>query len=81
MFKDLVGEKVTLIISTRADNILEYTGTVLSETESSVLLSNVTISFMMLNFQKGIFGNNMNIYKENIDKVVLNKRYIISCNK
>lgn len=81
MFKDLVGEKVTLIISTRADNILEYTGTVLSETESSILLSNVTISFMMLNFQKGIFGNNMNIYKENIDKVVLNKRYIISCNK
>ena len=81
MFKDLVGEKVTLIISTRADNILEYTGIVLSETEESVLLSNVTISFMMLNFQKGIFGNNMNIYKENIDKVVLNKRYIISCNK
>ena len=81
MFKDLVGEKVTLIISTRADNILEYTGTVLSETEESVLLSNVTISFMMLNFQKGIFGNNMNIYKDDIDKVVLNKRYIISCNK
>lgn len=81
MFKELIGENVTLLISTRADNILEYTGTVLNESDDFVELSNVTISFMMLNFQKGIFGNNMNIYKEDIDKVVLNKRYIISINK
>ena len=81
MFKELIGENVTLLISTRADNILEYTGTVLNESDDFVELSNVTISFMMLYFQKGIFGNNMNIYKEDIDKVVLNKRYIISINK
>ena len=81
MFRELIGESVTLLISTRADNILEYTGTVLNESDDFVELSNVTISFMMLYFQKGIFGNNMNIYKEDIDKVVLNKRYIISINK
>ena len=80
MFKDLLGEKATLIVSTRSDYILEYTGTITNENEYSVTLSNVSISIMMLNFQKGIFGNNMNVYRENLDEVVLNKKYIISCN-
>ena len=79
MYKDLIGEKVTIIVSSRGDNLLEYIGTLLSETEDMVELRNVNISYLMLNFQKGIFGGNINKYKENIDKVIINKRYIISC--
>lgn len=81
MFKNLIGEKVTVMISSRGDNVLEYYGTLISENEESIELSNVYISIMMLNFQKGIFGSNINKYREDIDNVVINKRYIISCNK
>ena len=81
MFKELMGENVNVIISSRGDNVLEYYGTLIDENSESITLSNVDISIMMLNFQKGIFGSNINRYKENIDRVVINKKYIISCNK
>ena len=44
-----------------------------------VELKNVDISYLMLNFQKGLFGGNIFKYKENLNKVILNKKYIISC--
>ncbi len=81
MFNTLIGEKVTIVVSSRGDNLLEYIGTIISEEEESIIMSNVDIQYLMLNFQKGIFGGNMNKYKENLDKVIINKRYIISCNK
>ncbi len=81
MFKNLIGEKITVMISSRGDNVLEYYGTLISENEESIELSNVDISIMMLNYQKGLFGSNMNKYKEDVEKVIINKKYIISCNK
>ena len=81
MFKSLIGERVTVIISSRGDNLYEYVGTLSSESEEAIELSNVDISYLMLNFQKGIFGGDMSKYRENIDKVVINKRYVISCDK
>ena len=81
MYKSLIGEKVTIIVSSRSDNLLEYIGTLHSESEDVVELKNVDISYLMLNFQKGIFGGNISKYKENLDSAFINKRYIISCNK
>ena len=81
MFKSLIGERVTVIISSRGDNLLEYIGTLSSESEDVIELSNVDISYLMLNFQKGLFGGNINKYKENLEKVIINKRYVISCDK
>ncbi|MGI6608229.1 MAG: hypothetical protein ACOX1F_04535 [Erysipelotrichaceae bacterium] len=82
MFRNFIGEKVTVIISSRGDNLLEYIGILEAETENSILMSDVNISYLMLNFQKGFFaGNNMNMYKENISRVIINKKYIISCDK
>ena len=81
MYKSLIGEKVTVIISSRGDHLLEYIGTLSSESDDSLELTNVNIQYLMLNFQKGMFGGNMNVYKTNVDKVVINKRYVISCNK
>lgn len=81
MFDSLIGEKVTAVISSRADNLLEYTGTLVSESKDTIELSNVDISYLMLSFQKGIFGGDINRYKENLNKVIINKRYIISCSK
>ena len=71
MYKSLVGEKVTVVVSSRGDNLLEYVGTLSSENEDAIELTNV--SFL------GI--NNMRKYQENLEKVIINKRYVISCDK
>ena len=81
MYTDLIGERVTIVVSSRGENLLEYIGTLSSENDNTVELKNVDISYLMLNFQKGIFGGNINKYKENLEKVIINKRYIISCDK
>ncbi len=81
MYNNLIGEKVTIVVSSRSDNLLEYIGVLSSESDDVVELKNVDISYLMLNFQRGIFGGNINKYKENLEKVIINKRYIISCNK
>ena len=81
MCKSFMGENVTVVVSSREDNLLEYIGTLVSEDDNIIELSNVNISYLMLNFQKGFFGGNINTYKENLDRVIINKRYIISCNK
>lgn len=81
MYKSLIGEKVTLVISSRGDSLLEYIGTLSSESPDELELKDVKISYLMLSFQKGFFGDNISKYKENLDTVVINKRYIISCNK
>lgn len=81
MYSDLIGEKVTVVVSSKGDTMLEYIGTLVSETEDTLELKDVDISYLMLNFQKGIFGSNINKYKDNLEKVIINKRYIISCDK
>ena len=81
MYKDLMGERVNVVVSSRGDTILEYVGTLSNENEDAIELTNANISYLMLNFQKGIFGNTINKYKENVEKVIINKRYIISCDK
>ena len=79
MYKDLINKSVTVVVSSRGDNLLEYTGLLDSESEEGITLINADISCLMLNFQKGIFGSSMNQYKNNVRKVVINKKYIISC--
>ena len=81
MYSSLIGEVVTVIVSSRGDNVLEYIGTLKNEDEQSIVLTNVDISYLMLNIQKGFFGGNISKYKDNLEKVIINKRYIVSCNK
>ena len=80
MYKEMINSKVTVVVSSRGDNVLEYVGTLVSESEDSIMLTNVDISYMMLSYQKGLFENGMSLYKQLLDKVIINKRYIISCN-
>lgn len=83
MYKSLIGENVAVIISTRSDNMLEYTGTLSSESDETIALSNANILYLMTNFTRGagLLGENMNKIKGDLEKVVINKEYIISCNK
>ena len=81
MFSSLLGERVTVVVASRGDQILEYVGVLEKEVDEAITLSDVDISYLMLSFQKGIFGKDMNKYKEGLERVIINKRHIISCNK
>ncbi len=81
MYKDLINERITIIVSSRGDNLLEYVGVLSNENDDTLELKNVDISYMMLNFQKGLFGGNIYKYAENVDRVIINKHYIISCHR
>ncbi len=81
MYKDLIGENVTVIVSSRGDIVYEYHGILDSESDGEIKLSDVSINAVLSSFQKNVFGNNMSIYANNLKTVILNKRYIISCNK
>ena len=81
MFNSFIGENVSVVISSRGDTLLEYVGKLISETDDAIELNNVDISYLMLNFQKGLFGGGISRYKQNVSKVVINKKYIISCDK
>ena len=81
MFKNFMNCSVVVIVSTRAETMLEYTGTLSYEDDSSIRLNNVSINAAMLSFQKNIFGDNMSVYRQGIDEVIINKNYIISCSR
>jgi len=68
MYADFIGEKITIVVASRGENLLEYTGTLILESDETVELTNVEISYLVLNFQKGIFGGDINKYKSNLQK-------------
>ncbi len=79
MYKTLMGNIVNVIVGSRAEYLLEYTGKLVSESDTTIELSDVTINYMLPQFQKGIFGSGMTKFKENVPTIIINKRYIISC--
>lgn len=80
MYNSFINKEVTVIVASRADSILEYNGLLCEENEKTIKLKNVSINLAMLNFQKNLFGSNMGDYYENIEEMIINKDYIISCN-
>lgn len=81
MYKDLINERVTVLVATRGDIVLEYEGTLTEENDAEIVLNDASIATMLMSVQVSVFGKNMNKYREDIDKVVINKKYIISCLK
>ena len=68
MYKELLGKNVTVLVATKGDIVLEYTGTLLSESDTEIELVNASIATMIMNVQRAVFGSNINKYKEDIDK-------------
>lgn len=60
---------------------LEYKGILESENEEQLILKDASIKFAIANFQKGMFGNGISSLGEGIEKIIINKKYIISCYK
>ena len=79
MYKSLVGCNVNVIVGSRAEYLLEYCGKLVSESDTTIELSDVMVSYLLPQFQKGIFGNGITKFKDNVSTVIINKQYIISC--
>ena len=81
MYKELINERVTVLVATRGDVVLEYEGTLVEENDTEIVLNNASIATMLMSVQVSMFGKNMTKYREDIDKIIINKKYIISCLK
>lgn len=81
MYKDLINEKVTVLVATRGDVVLEYEGILTEENDTEIVLNDASIATMLMSVQVSMFGKNMTKYREDIDKIIINKKYIISCLK
>lgn len=81
MFKEFKDCVVNVIVSSHGNTILEYDGVLVSEDTNSIQLKNVSLNCAMPSFQKSVFSGGMINYKNNLSTVVINKDYIISCNK
>ena len=81
MYKDLINERVTVLVATRGDVVLEYEGTLTEENDTEIVLVDATIATMLMSVQVSMFGKNMTKYRDDIDKIIINKKYIISCLK
>ena len=81
MYKNLIGEKVTVLVATKGDVVLEYEGTLVEENDTEIVLNDASIATMLMSVQVSMFGKNMTKYREDIDKIIINKKYIISCLK
>lgn len=79
MYSEFINKEVIVIVSSRAENVLEYIGLLCEENSNSIKLKNASINVGMLNFQKNIFGGNIGGYQQNIEEIIINKNYIISC--
>lgn len=81
MYKDLINERVTVLVATKGDVVLEYEGTLTEENDTEIVLNDASIATMLMSVQVSMFGKNMTKYREDIDKIIINKKYIISCLK
>ena len=81
MYKDLINERVTILVATRGDVVLEYEGTLTEENDTEIVLNDASIATMLMSVQVSMLGKNMTKYREDIDKIIINKKYIISCLK
>ena len=79
MYKSLMGSIVNVIVGSRAEYLLEYNGKLVNETDTTIELKDVTVSYLLPQFQKGLFGSGITKFKENVATIVINKQYIISC--
>lgn len=81
MYEELINSEVLVIVATKSDQFLEYKGLIVSENDECIKLKNVSISFPTVKFQRNVFGEGIASYKSNLDTVIVNKKFIISCNK
>lgn len=83
MYSELIGRKVTVIIFVGNEKIMKYDGILASQSEEEILLQDASFEMLIGDYARSLTSSLMgttNIeYMKNIDRVIINKRYIISC--
>ena len=82
MFESFIGERVIVDVSTGGEKLLEYMGVLSSESEDTIVLTNLDIYYLTKVFNANCWTNEkLQKYRSNMSKVIINKKYIISCEK
>lgn len=81
MYKNLIGEEVILIVSSRSEQILEYRGTIKDYNGTELVLSNASVNYLAAALQKNLFGSNVINLQDDKEEIIINVKYIISCTK
>ena len=63
-----MGSKVVVIVTTKGEKALEYSGELVVEKEKTIELENVNIDGLLYSGQKGMFGN-IAQYKADVKKL------------
>ena len=79
MYKEYEGKEVTVLVSSRGDGILQYDGT-MTKGDHVVELTNVTISQLIAQLNRNVFGQGSALYTfdRSIPKLTINEDYVIS---
>ena len=83
MYDLLMDCDVTMVVGPRADSAYLYSGTLVQENEKTVVLKNCTIEMAGTQAQKNMswVGNSAFILQKDLESVIINKEYVVSCNK
>lgn len=82
MFESFIGERVIVDVSTGGEKLLEYMGVLSSESEDTIVLTNADILYLTKQFNaSGWTNEKLQPYRSKMSKVIINKKYIISCEK
>ncbi len=81
MYNEFLNNNVTVFVSPRTEHFLEYKGFLESENNDTITLKNASIKLALINFQRNVFGGGMSTMAENIERIIINKKYIMSCHK
>ncbi len=81
MFESLIRDKVTVDVTEGGGKLLQYVGILVSESDDAIELSNVDIFYLTKVFINSWSREELQKYKSGLNKVIINKRYVISCDK
>ena len=80
MYERFMNSQVSVYVTPKSDNFLDYKGTLVEENENSIVLNNVVIELATTTASKKMaFVQGAYLLKSNVSTVVINKEFIMSC--
>ena len=81
MYERFMNNQVSVLVTPKSDNFLEYKGTLVEENENIIVLNNAVIEVGTTTAGKKMsFVQGAYLVKSDINTVAINKEFIISCN-
>ena len=83
MFELLIDCNVIAMVTGKGEAVYVYRGTLVEENEKTIILKNCRIEMSMTASQRNMnfLGSDAFVFQDNVESVIINKEYIMSCNK